>query len=113
MKRGILKAFAVAIGILRNGIGEATPQSVPLPDGLPEHPIAARFGELRHQYINAKGRPSERLAINREMVALAMQLRDAGLSRQEIQAITNRSLRIATHEAKAANNPLAQGLYFS
>lgn len=57
-----------------------------------------RMTQLRLAYMQAAGDSQKRYAINREIVALAFEMRDQGASRQHIMAIGQMSL----HHAKSA-----------
>jgi hypothetical protein len=48
--------------------------------------------------MRAAGNPRLRFAINREIVALAFEMKAAGASRQHIMTIGHRSLQAARHE---------------
>jgi hypothetical protein len=65
---------------------------------LPSNSAYERMKRLRINYIRAAGNPQKRFAINREIIALAFEMRDAGASRQHIMTIGQKSLYAARHE---------------
>jgi hypothetical protein len=65
---------------------------------LPPNSAYERMKRLRIDYIRAAGNPQKRFAINREIIALAFAMKDAGASRQHIMTIGQKSLYAARHE---------------
>lgn len=113
-RREFVAVLGAAAAMLRLGTaGAASPPPAAGEDAATGDSLAERLRLLRHCYIDARGNPRERFAVNAEMVAIAMQMRAAGVRSGEVRRLTHASLRIATREARRAGNPRATGLYFS
>ena len=69
---------------------------------VPPDSAYERMKRLRIDYMRAEGNPQRRFAINRDIVALAFEMRAAGASRQHIMTIGQKSLYAAQHEYKMA-----------
>lgn len=111
-RREFLAALGAAAALLRlSSANTALPPEAPEEAKTPEETLADRLLQLGQRYIDARGNPRERYAVNAEMVAIAMQLGAAGLPPGEIRRLTHASLRIATRQARRMGNPRAAGLY--
>lgn len=102
-RRDFLKAcglVAVGAALVRPWRALARPVQ-PEPSPLPPDSAYERMLRLRVNYILAEGKPQKRFAINRNLIALAFEMRDAGASQAHIMTMAQATLYHAKREVAA------------
>jgi hypothetical protein len=99
-RREFLKACGVvAVGAaLMRPVYAVTRRREPEPAALPPDSAYERIKTPRIDCMLADGDPQQRLAINREFVALAFEMKDAGASRGHIMTMAQATLYHAKRE---------------
>jgi hypothetical protein len=85
-------------GAVLAAVGLLGPVRVLAGEQLPPDSAFERMKRIRIYYMRAAGNPQLRFAINRDLVALAFEMKEAGASRKAIMDIGQQSLRAAQHE---------------